>query len=97
MRFCSFEELLRFNAENHTNEIALTFDKDGELFHVTYSEFFDGVMERKAQLEKEPANCVGILQAPSASWMVDTFASVLAGKQTVLLDPMQEPATVQKW
>lgn len=96
MRFCSFEELLRFNAENHTNSVALTFDKDGELFHVTYSEFFDGVMERKALLEKEPANCVGILQAPSASWMVDTFASVLAGKQTVLLDPMQEPATVQK-
>ena len=56
MRFCSFEELLRFNAENHTNSVALTFDKDGELFHVTYSEFFDGVMERKAQLEKEPAH-----------------------------------------
>ncbi len=96
MRFNSFEELLRYNAENHTNDVALIFDKDGEIFNVTYSEFFDGVLERKAQLEKESANCVGILQAPSAKWLVDTFASVLAGKQTVLLDPMQEPAVIQK-
>lgn len=96
MRFHSFEELLLHNAKNHGDSVALVSDVNGAFEKTTYSQLFERVLERKAQLEKESANCVGILGAPSQKWITDMFASVLAGKQTVLLDAMQEPAVIQK-
>ena len=95
MKFKSFEELLSVNAQKRPENVALAFAENDSIATMTYKELFDAILARKAELEDVNANCVGILQAPSKKWIIDMFACVLARKQTVLLDPMSEPAVIQ--
>ncbi len=95
MKFKSFDEMLSTNATLHANDVALAYDVDGKIVRMTYAELYAAVQKRKAEIEALDAKCIGILQAPSAKWIIDMFACVLARKQTVLLDPMSEPKTIQ--
>lgn len=95
MKFKSFEELLSVNAQKRPENVALAFAENDSIATMTYKELFDAILARKAELEGVNASCVGILQAPSKKWIIDMFACVLARKQTVLLDPMSEPAVIQ--
>lgn len=95
MKFKSFKEMLLSNVKNHANNVALAYDEDGEIKSLTYAELYREISARREQIARLDANCVGILQAPSKKWIIDMFACVLARKQTVLLDPMSEPAVIQ--
>ncbi len=95
MKFKSFDEMLSHNAKNHADDVALVYDEDGQIKRLTYAALYDEIQVRKTQIERLEANCVGILQATSKKWIIDMYACVLARKQTVLLDPMSEPAVIQ--
>ncbi len=95
MKYKSFEEMLAANAKNHANDVALTFDENGEIKNLTYVELFDEIRARKAEIEKLDAHCVGICQTPSKDWIINMYACALAHKQTVLLDPSCDPALLQ--
>lgn len=95
MKFKSFDEMLSTNANIHANDVALSYDVDGKIENLTYAELYAAVQKRKTEIEALDAKCVGILQAPSAKWIIDMYACVLARKQTVLLDPMSEPKIIQ--
>ena len=96
MKFESFKQLLSHGAEKHGANVALRYDNDGSICDITYAELYDGVCRRAQEMAEFKENCIGILQAPSAKWIIDTFACVIAGKQTVLLDAMADAATLQK-
>lgn len=96
MKFTSFEQFLRCVATEHASNVALKYDKDGSIVQKTYAQLYDDVKCRVCELKNAKENCIGILEAPSEKWIVDMFACVIAGKQTVLLDAMADAATLQK-
>lgn len=96
MKFESFKQLLSHGAEEFGENVALRYDNDGAICDITYSELYNSVCRRAQEMKNTEANCIGILQAPSSKWIIDTFACVIAGKQTVLLDATADVATIQK-
>lgn len=96
MKFTSFEELLIRNAREYSDKTAFVFDADGVKCTLTHAQLYEEILRRKQDFLSVAAGCVGVLQAPSIKWLIDMFAAVIAGKQTVLLDPMCEPSTLAK-
>lgn len=96
MKFESFKQLLSHCADNFGANVALRYDCDGTVCDISYAELYTAVCRRAQEAENLKENCVGILQAPSAKWIIDTFACVIAGKQTVLLDATADATTLQK-
>lgn len=96
MKYQSFRQLLSRGKEQHGANIALRYDDCGKIRQITYAELYDCVCRRAQEIADLEENCIGILQAPSVKWIVDMFACVIAGKQTVLLDAMSDAATLQK-
>lgn len=96
MKYQSFRQLLSIGAERHGTNVALRYDDCGKIRQITYAELSDCVCRRAQEIADLEENCIGILQAPSAKWIIDMFACVIAGKQTVLLDAMSDAATLQK-
>lgn len=54
---------------------------------LTYEQLQERIFSRSEELKQEKYTCTGILGMPSVDWIVDMFASAVAGKRTVLLDP----------
>lgn len=96
MKFTSFVQLLHSGATNYPDNVALLYDEGGTAVKKTYAQLYADVKDRVRALESMKETCVGILEAPSEKWIVDMFACVIAGKQTVLLDAMSDAATLQK-
>ena len=96
MKFTSFVQLLHSGATNYPDNVALLYDEGGTTVKKTYAQLYADVKDRVRALESMKETCVGILEAPSEKWLVDMFACVIAGKQTVLLDAMSDAATLQK-
>ena len=96
MKFTSFVQLLHSGATNYPDNVALLYDEGGTTVKKTYAQLYADVKDRVRALESMKETCVGILEAPSEKWIVDMFACVIAGKQTVLLDAMSDAATLQK-
>ena len=97
MKFRSFDELLRRNAAERADCPAFVFaGADGGTVTVSHSRFYADVLQRKAEIAALSEGAVAIYQVNSYSWVRDMFASVLAGRQTVLIDPSVEGALLQK-
>lgn len=96
MKFQSFRQLLSHGATEYPTFTALRYDKDGKITDISYAELYEKVLCRAQEIAAMRENCIGILQSTSAKWIIDTFACVIAGKQTVLLDAMADAGTLQK-
>lgn len=96
MKFESFKQLLSHCAEKYGENVALRYDNNGTVCNITYAELYADVCRRAQEAKNLKENCVGILQVPSAKWIIDMFACVIAGKQTVLLDATSDAVTLQK-
>lgn len=97
MKFRSFDELLRRNAAERADCPAFVFaGAEGGTVTVSHSRFYADVLQRKAEIAALSEGAVAIYQVNSYSWVRDMFASVLAGRQTVLIDPSVEGALLQK-
>ena len=82
MRFNSFEELLRYWAEQSPNAPALC----GENATWSYREFLERVLRRAEELKQTGKTCLGVLSDGSSDCVTEIFAANLAGMQIVLLD-----------
>ena len=96
MKYQSFRQLLSNGAERFGANIALRYDDCGKIREISYAELYDSVCRRSREIADLEENCIGILQAPSVRWIVDMFACVIAGKQTVLLDATADAPTLKK-
>src|SRR5574344_1111780 len=85
-KFGNFEEMLSFNAAHYGGDVAFVFDEDGQKKNMTHGQFYDKVYARKKEFEGYSENCLGIFEEYGIKWAIDFFASVLSGKQTVLID-----------
>lgn len=97
MKFRSFEEMLRRNATEYPEKPAFVFaGADGEKITRTHAEFLGDVLVRKDEIAALTDGAVAIYRLGTYFWVRDMFASVLAGRQTVLIDPSVEGALLQK-
>lgn len=82
MRFQSFSDMLAGNAKMYPDRPAV-ISANGI---IPYAELWDKVREKAAELRREQCGCVAMIAPPTAEWIITMFASVIAGKRTVLLD-----------
>ena len=85
MRFSGFHELLAHWAKTAPDSAALCFEAGGRKRICTYAELKETVEARAAALRAENRRAYGILADGSFACVVEIFASVLAGRRTVLL------------
>lgn len=95
MKFKSFHDMLKTNAKQFENSAAFIFDVNGVKREVSYKSFYSACMRKKRFFLKRECSCVGILSATSYSQLVNLFGAVMAGKQTVLLEPSLKDETLQ--
>ncbi len=86
MRFTGFYELLFYWAENTPDAPALRYEANGAIRTCTYAQLYRQVSRRAAYLGKEAKHAYGILADGSFDCVIEIFASVLAGRRTVLLN-----------
>lgn len=96
MKFRGFNELLAFNAERYPDRAAFRFDCGSGIETVTYSRFLSDVEKRRDYISSLPQGAVAIYRRNTYAWIADMFASVTAGRQTVLVDPSVEGELLQK-
>ena len=86
MRFSGFHELLSHWADQTPDAPALRYAQNGAICTCTFSELFDRVTQRADALRAEEKHAYGILTDGSFDCVIEIFASVLAGRRTVLLN-----------
>ena len=86
MRFSGFLDLLDHFASRTPDAPALLYAAGGTQGSCTYSELFRRVKARAETLRQEGKGTSGILADGSFDCVVEIFASVLAGRRTVLLN-----------
>ena len=86
MRFSGFSELLFHWAEQTPDAPALRYERHGAIAVCTFSELLDRVNARADSLRGESKRSYGILSNGSFDCVIEIFASVLAGRRTVLLN-----------
>lgn len=85
MRFAGFSALLSHWAEHAPDAPALRYECKGAIRTCTFSALLDRVNKRAAALKAEQARTLGVLADGSFDCVIEIFASVLAGRRTVLL------------
>ena len=85
MRFSGFAELLTFGAHERPDAPALRYAKGDTQEVCTYAELRARVLLRAEALRQEGKQAYGVLTDGSFACVVELFASVLAGRRTVLL------------
>lgn len=96
MKFTGFREMLTRNARDYADCPAFRFESDGVIVTRTHAEFFADVKAREQDFRAMPQGATGLYRAYTYEWIKDMFASVLAGRQTVLIDPSVDGALLQK-
>lgn len=86
MRFSGFSELLFHWAEQTPDAPALRYERHGAIAVCTFAELLDRVKMRADVLRGENKRSYGILSNGSFDCVIEIFASVLAGRRTVLLN-----------
>ena len=86
MRFSGFSELLSYWSEHTPDAPALRYAQGGAVGECTFSELFSRVSGRADALKREARHTLGILADGSFDCVIEIFASVLAGRRTVLLN-----------
>ncbi|MBQ5757607.1 MAG: hypothetical protein IIV93_03745, partial [Clostridia bacterium] len=86
MRFDGFASLLTFRAEQTPDAPAFFVAENGEKKPRTYADFRVRVIERAEALRAERKAAYGILTDGGEACVTEIFASVIAGRRTVLLN-----------
>ena len=86
MRFSGFLDLLYHWAAQTPDAPALTFARGGEKQTCSFADLCSRVTARSAALREEGRRAYGILSDGSFDCVTEIFASVLAGRRTVLLN-----------
>ena len=86
MRFSGFLNLLYHWAAQTPDAPALTFARGGEKQTCSFADLCSRVTARSAALREEGRRAYGILSDGSFDCVTEIFASVLAGRRTVLLN-----------
>ena len=86
MRFSGFSEMLSYWAENTPDAPALRYEQNGTVRVCSFSALSACVNARAAALRMEKKQAYGILQNGTFDCVIEIFASVLAGRRTVLLN-----------
>ena len=86
MRFDGFASLLTFRAEQTPGAPAFFVAENGEKKPRTYADFRVSVIERAEALRAERKAAYGILTDGGEACVTEIFASVIAGRRTVLLN-----------
>lgn len=96
MRYTGFAELLSNGCKRFPSKPALIFDVCGTTQTITYNELYKSVLARRDELSSLPTECLGLYAHVTPEWIITMFASVLAGKRTVLLDYSQSTETARE-
>ncbi len=86
MRFSGFSELISHWADHAPDAPALRYERRGAIEVCSFSELQSRVLSRAEALRSEPKRTLGILADGSFDCVVEIFASVLAGRRTILLN-----------
>lgn len=90
MKYTTFEELIRGSAEEFGDQPAIQYNVHNERAQVTYRQAADAVQAKVNIFRGMDFECLGICETGSPSWMLNVFASAIAGKRTVLLNSQQK-------
>ena len=82
MKFQSFSAMLTNRASLYPDRPALISERGS----VSYAGMMQGIRERASAFREDSCRCVAMIGPASEEWILTMFASVLAGKRTVLLD-----------
>lgn len=85
MRFSGFRMLLEHMAKHAPCAPALLFEAEGACATCTFSELHARVLERAEALAAEGKHAYGIVTNGTIDCVIELFASVFAGRRTVLL------------
>lgn len=96
MKFTSFRQMLTRNMRDFADRPAFRFQQGDVCVTRTHAEFFADVTAREKEFAAMPQGATGLYRAYTYEWITDMFASVLAGRQTVLIDPSVDGALLQK-
>ena len=86
MRFLSFSELLRWYVDRTPDAPALRYEEGGAPREMSYRQLYQAVKARAAELKQTEKTCLGIFADGSLKSVIELFAAVRAGLQTVMLD-----------
>lgn len=85
MRFSGFLSMLSYRSEQTPDAPALRYEQNGRMCVCTFSKLYSLVTSRANVLRKDPKHTLGVLADGSFDCVIEIFASVLAGRRTVLL------------
>ncbi|MCH5290192.1 MAG: AMP-binding protein [Treponema sp.] len=95
--YCAqFSDLLSDLDSRFSYRSALIEERNGWKVEVSFHELHERVRTMALQLLADPCLTVGICANPCIDWVVLAFASVLAEKRTVLIDPALSSQKIQK-
>ena len=86
LRFSGFDALLRHWADVAPDAAAIRYAEGGALCLCSHAELLARVQARAKSLRRETAAAYALFMDGSLACVIETFASVLAGRRTVLLN-----------
>ena len=95
MRFGGFDALLRHWANERSDSPALRYAKGGGVCVCSYAELFIRIQARAEALRKENAAACALFLNGSLDCVIEIFASVFAGRRTVLLNENAPDAVLE--
>lgn len=84
----TFNDLLNAGLENFADSICYSDITPNGFIDVTYKEFHARVEEYKQEMTAADWSCTGLILDNSVKCLAALFASIMTGRQTVLLNPM---------
>ena len=87
----TFAEMLSDQNNRNPDKVAIITAEYEEKISLTYHELYLKVMELADRYRRENCSCVGLYANGSVDWIITMFASVIAGKRTVLFDVLFQP------
>ena len=87
----TFAEMLSDQNQKNPDKVAIITSQYEEQISITYHELYLKIMELAERYRREACSCVGLYANGSVDWIITMFASVLAGKRTVLFDVLFPP------
>lgn len=96
VKFRTFEEMLVYNDRHYPDQTVILSAQYEEQVRITYHEFYLKVMELANRYRREDCTCVGLYANAGTQWIITMFASVIAGKRTVLFDVLFPPEQMLK-
>ncbi len=87
----TFAEMLSDQNSRNPDHVAIITAEYEEKVMLTYHELYLKVMELADRYRRENCTCVGLYANGSVDWIITMFASVIAGKRTVLFDVLFQP------